>query len=288
MLFALLFIFLYARSCFDTKNNELQVQSGQTLQYCLSEANCMHLATSGIFDSVVEFANSFGESSFSNTQHSRIGTGIISQLCKVSEEMCKELVYRGALSTMLKCCRSIDTETQRNSAIALSNFALFGGPENHAAMIKHKIPEWLLFVGCSPDDHVCYNGCLAIVALASNKEIESYILKQSTLNHVAHFMAKHSARQFAANPLARSYGQSKAWLKKLVSVLDSDREEAKSLAAFHFAMIAHQRKGQKSVSVSIEYTRWLCKVAFRYLAKSVQLMLFAVWPAHRMPLHPNM
>lgn len=45
------------------------------------------------------------------------------------------------------------------------------------------------------------------------------------------------------------FGQSKEWLKKLIIVLECDREEAKNLSAFHFAMetIIKKKLGQQNV-----------------------------------------
>lgn len=232
------------------ENSELQLQYAQAIQYTLSEQNCLELLKQPErFEAVCQFA--CNNKSLDTPRYGRVCAGILAALCQVSEEMCKELTYRNCLDTILRLCRNADTETQRNSAIALANFALFAGPENHIVMIKHNVPEWLLFVGFNHDDHVRYLGCLATAALVANREIETLVLKQTTLNLVQPFISKHSARQFACSPLSRSYGQSKSWLKRLVSVLQSDKEDAKSLAAFHFAMVAHTRKGQKIGSVSV-------------------------------------
>lgn len=50
------------------------------------------------------------------------------------------------------------------------------------------------------------------------------------------------------------FGQSKEWLKKLVAVLDCDREQAKNLSAFHFAMESFVKKklGQQNVILSLD------------------------------------
>lgn len=228
---------------------DLQLLSAQVLQNCLSERTGAYLACSTSLPQLARFAlkSINGRPSLA---YVRAATGILAHLFKISEDVCKQLIKAGALTCILRVCKMLDVESLRNCAIALANLALFGGSENHIAMVKHEMPQWLLVLAFSTDDHVRYYACLTIATLASNKLIEAAVLKSQILHLVEPFITQHSAQEFAMNPITRSYGQSKPWLQRLVPVLDSDREEARSIAAFHFAMVAHMKKGQKNSTVS--------------------------------------
>ncbi|MCL4143088.1 UNVERIFIED_CONTAM: hypothetical protein GTU68_010389, partial [Idotea baltica] len=54
---------------------------------------------------------------------------------------------------------------------------------------------------------------------------------------------------FANYTDAHRHGQSKSWLRRLVPVLSSKREEARSLAAFHFCMEAGIKKKQRNLDI---------------------------------------
>lgn len=49
--------------------------------------------------------------------------------------------------------------------------------------------------------------------------------------------------------MAHAHGQSKHWLQRLVPVLNSNREEARNLAAFHFCMEAGIKKEQQKTEI---------------------------------------
>jgi len=64
------------------------------------------------------------------------------------------------------------------------------------------------------------------------------VLQSVTLKLVGPFVSQHNPFEFA-NTVAgvrRGLDQSKNWLQRLVPVLNSKREEARNLAAFHFCM----------------------------------------------------
>lgn len=84
----------------------------------------------------------------------------------------------------------------------------------------------------------------------ANKEIEAAVLRSGTLELVEPFVTSHTPDEFANSTVAHVHGQSKNWLHKLVPVLNSKREEARSLAAFHFAMEAGIKKRQGNTNVS--------------------------------------
>lgn len=78
----------------------------------------------------------------------------------------------------------------------------------------------------------------------ANKEIEAAVLKSKTLDVVEPFLSSHNPADFAKSSVAHIHGQSKEWLQHFVPVLNSKRNEAQSLAAFHFAMEAGIKKEQ--------------------------------------------
>lgn len=110
-------------------------------------------------------------------------------------------------------------------------------------------PEWLFPLAFHADDNIKYYACLAIAALVANKEIEAAVLRSGTLELVEPFVTSHDPDAFAQSTVAHVHGQSQSWLHKLVPVLDSKREEARSLAAFHFAMEAGIKKRQGNTKV---------------------------------------
>lgn len=214
-------------NCTNDKDFELQLLSAQVLQYCLSERTSAYLASSPLLPQVARFTLNCinGRPSLA---YVRAATGILAHLFKISQQVCAQLIKAGGLACITRVCKMLDIESLRNCAIAFANLALFGGSENHLAMIKHETPEWLLVLAFSMDDHVRYYACLTISALASNKEIEAAVLKSQILHLVEPFITQHSAQEFAMSPITRSCGdQSKHWLERLVPVLDSDRDEAR-------------------------------------------------------------
>ena len=150
----------------------------------------------------------------------------------------------GGLDTVVNECKSTDVETLRHCASALANVAMYGGAENQEAMIKRKVPSWLFPLAFHNDDTVKYYACLAIAALVANKEIEAAVQKSGTLELIEPFVQTHTPRAFAETSATHSHGQSPNWLKRLIPVLMSHREEARNLAAFHFCVEAEIKKQQ--------------------------------------------
>src|SRR5699024_9158690 len=129
-----------------------------------------------------------------------------------------------------------------------------GGPDSQESMIKLKAPMWLFPLAFHTDDNIKYYACLAITALVANKEIEAAVLASGTLDLVEPFVSSHNPGEFAKSSTSHLRGQSKNWLLRLVPVLKSKREEARSLAAFHFAMEAWIKKTQEQTTVRIDNT----------------------------------
>ncbi|KAJ8983243.1 hypothetical protein NQ317_011652 [Molorchus minor] len=216
-------------------NRELQFSSAKLLEQCLTTENRAHVVEHGL-DKVVNVA----------------WTGILEHLFKHSEETCSDVVRLGGLDALLFECRKSDVETLRHCAGALANLSLYGGAENQEAMIKRKVPMWLFPLAFHTDDNIKYYACLAITVLVANAEIEAEVLQSGTLGLVEPFVTSHNPSEFAKSNLAHAHGQSKTWLKNLVPVLSSKREEARNLAAFHFCMEAGIKKQQGNTNIFAE------------------------------------
>ncbi|XP_014246383.1 sterile alpha and TIR motif-containing protein 1 isoform X2 [Cimex lectularius] len=226
----------------NNTDDEQQFASAKLLEQCLTSENRDYVVSNGL-EMVVTSACVCTKNS-NSIEHSRVGTGILEHLFKHSEGTCSDVIRLGGLDSVLFECRKNDVETLRHCAGALANLSLYGGAENHEAMIKRKVPMWLFPLAFHTDDNIKYYACLAIVALVANKEIEAAVLKSGTLDLVEPFITTHNPSEFAKSNQAHAHGQSKHWLQRLVPVLSSKREEARNLAAFHFCMEAWIKKQQ--------------------------------------------
>lgn len=236
---------LLMKNCVDL-DKELQFSSAQLLEQCLTTENRSHVVDNGL-EKVVNVACVCTKNT--QTDHSRVGTGILEHLFKHSEGTCSDVIRLGGLDAVLFECRKNDVETLRHCAMALANLSLYGGAENQEAMINRKVPMWLFPLAFHDDDNIKYYACLAIAVLVANKEIEAEVLKSGTLDLVEPFVTSHNPSEFAKSNLAHAHGQSKHWLQRLVPVLSSNREEARNLAAFHFCMEAGIKKEQGNTEI---------------------------------------
>lgn len=220
--------------------------SAQLLEQCLVADNRDYVVDNGL-ESVIQTARDcVGKKA---TEEVQVGTGIINHMFKHSENTCKEVVKLNGLETILNECRSSDKTTLRHCASALANLSLYGGSDSQEAMIKLKAPMWLFPLAFHNDDNIKYYACLAITVLVANKELEAEVLKSGTLDLCEPFVSSHNPEDFAKSSTSHIHGQSKNWLERLVPVLMSKREEARTLAAFHFAMEAWIKKTQDQTSV---------------------------------------
>jgi hypothetical protein len=233
-------------NCSSNIDWRIQFLSAQLLEQCLISENRDYVVEKGLSD-VVEIACKC--ISMNSDDETRVGTGLLEHLFKHSEDTCKEVISMGGLESILYECRSTDITTLRHCASALANLSLYGGPDNQVSMIKQKAPVWLFPLAFHNDDNIKYYACLAIAVLVANKEVEAAVLKSGTLDLVEPFISSHNPQDFAKSSTSHIHGQSMNWLKRLVPVLDSKREEARSLAAFHFAMEAWIKKTQEHTSV---------------------------------------
>nr|CAI5841075.1 unnamed protein product [Callosobruchus analis] len=260
-------------------DKELQFASARLLEQCLTAENRAHVVENGL-DKVVNVACVCTKKS-NSVDHSRVGTGILEHLFKHSEETCSDVVRLGGLDALLFECRKSDVETLRHCAGALANLSLYGGAENQEAMIKRKVPMWLFPLAFHNDDNIKYYACLAITVLVANPEIEAEVLQSGTLGLVEPFVTSHNPSEFAKSNLAHAHGQSKTWLKNLVPVLNSKREEARNLAAFHFCMEAGIKKQQGNTQMfaeigAVEQLKKVAScpnaVASKYAAQALRLI----------------
>ena len=202
-----------------------------------------------------------------SVDESRVGTGLLEHLFQHNEGTCSDVVKLGGLDAVVRECRRSDVEILRHCAGALANLSLYGGSENQEAMIKRQVPTWLFPLAFHGDGNIKYYACLAIAVLVANKEIEAAVLQSGSFNlvwnmidyspyghdsrnsiangrQVEPFVSTHNPYEFANTVAAHQQDRSKNWLQRLVPVLNSKREEARNLAAFHFCMEAGIKKSQ--------------------------------------------
>nr|SVE72758.1 EOG090X00FC [Ceriodaphnia reticulata] len=244
-------------NCVSNDTN-IQLSSARLLEQCLTQENREYVVECGL-DKVVSVACGCTEST-AQVDQSRVGTGLLEHLFQHNEVTCSDVVKLGGLDAVVRECRRSDVEILRHCAGALANLSLYGGAENQEAMIKRQVPMWLFPLAFHTDDNIKYYACLAIAVLVANKEIEAAVLQSVTLNLVEPFVSTHNPYEFANTVAAtwqhharRGLGQSKNWLRRLVPVLNSKREEARNLAAFHFCMEAGIiQKSQGSTDIFCE------------------------------------
>ncbi|XP_065558310.1 NAD(+) hydrolase sarm1-like isoform X1 [Artemia franciscana] len=247
-------------NCSSTKD-DLKLSSAKLLEQCLTQENRGYVVENAL-QKVVQVACNYTKES-QNPDHSRVGTGILEHLFKHNEMTCTDVVKLGGLEAVIRECRKTDVETLRHCAGALANLSLYGGAENQEQMIKRKVPYWLFPLAFHNDDNIKYYAFLAIAALVANKEIEGQVRNSEALNLVEPFVNSHDPILFATTCATHRHGQNKNWLERLVPILTSEKEEARNLAAFHFAMEAgiKVKRGQKEIFKEIGAVEPLKRIA---------------------------
>ncbi|XP_012940317.1 NAD(+) hydrolase sarm1 [Aplysia californica] len=248
-------------------NRDLMKVSARLLEQSLTTTNRRRVAENGL-ELVVKMTHDVrGDCELAQTS-----TGILESLFKTSEDTCSRVIKLGGLDVITYWCRCQDRITLKNCAIALSNLALYGGGENQQEMAKHRVPEWLFPLAFVEDDSVRYYALLAIGVLVSNKEIENAVMSSGTLALVLPFVDSHDPAEFGQQDTSHRHGRSPGWLKRLIPVLSSKREEAQALAAFHFVMEAgiKSQQGRKEVLYNIgavDPLKWLASTPNRVASK---------------------
>jgi len=230
---------------------DLRLGSAQVLAESMTVGNRDYVARIGGLEVVVRLATCARD----DPPLSLAVTGILESLFKHSQTTCATLISRGGLDAVLYSCRTTDVARLRRCAVALANLAIYGGADNQQEMIAHRAPEWLFPLAFSDDDSTRYYAFLAIVALGANATLEAAVVRSGTLGLVEPFVRSHDPTEFARSDQAHMHGQSSDWLRRLVPLLLSRRDEAQSLAAFHFAMEAGIRAEQGKLQVNIDSTK---------------------------------
>jgi len=265
-------------NCVST-DGDLQLSSARLLEQCLTQENRSYVVERGL-DKVVSLACGCTEPTASVDQ-SRVGTGLLEHLFQHNEGTCSDVVKLGGLDAVVRECRRSDVEILRHCAGALANLSLYGGAENQEAMIKRQVPTWLFPLAFHGDGNIKYYACLAIAVLVANKEIEAAVLQSGSFNLVEPFVSTHNPYEFANTVAAHRQGRSKNWLQRLVPVLNSKREEARNLAAFHFCMEAGIKKSQGCTDIfheigAVESLKSVASspnaIASKYAAQTLRLI----------------
>lgn len=246
----------------NASHSELEFNCAKLLNRVLETDNKNYVVEKGL-DKAVAVAKKY-TSDRKDINQNRVGTGILENLFNHSEEACGDVIAMGGLDTVVdESKESKDVETLRHCASALANAAMYGGAENQEAMIKRNVPNWLFPLIVHQDETIKYYACLAIAVLGTNKELEAIVAKSGSLERVMPFLSKKNPAEFAVMSAKQSHGQSSAWLRRLLPVLTSSREEAKNLAAFHFCMEAEikVKQGKDSLFQEIGAIEALKKVA---------------------------
>lgn len=227
------------------EDDDLKFQSAKLLQQCLVTSNRGYVVEKGL-KKVISVAIEYIDQG--SIHQIRVGTGILEHLFKHSETTCGDVIAMGGLDRVVSVCKSTDIEALRHCASALANVAIFGGNDNQEAMIQRKVQLWLFPLAFQNDDIIKYYACLAIAVLVANKELEAAVQKSGTLELIEPFVQTHTPGELSTLTATHSHGQSSDWLRRLIPVLLSNREEARNLAAFHFCMEAEiiQRQRDKS------------------------------------------
>ena len=270
-------------------SQELRVESAEVLERAMTADNRDHIVNASKLKSVVRFSiglkdvvkesaadvertsgyyASSKSSSHSQTKRTlvnpelwRVGTGLLGQLFKHSEETCHTVLKEGGLDAILERCQATDKGILRQCAIAFANLAMYGGEESQQMMVKKNVPDWLFHLAFSDDEITRYYACLAICSLVANKEFEAAVAKSGTLTLVEPFIESHDPADFAVADASQIHGQSEGWLKKLLPVLESTNAEAQSLSAFHFCMETSIKGSEDDVLRRIGSVEALARVA---------------------------
>ena len=191
-------------------------------------------------------------------ESSRCATGVLENLFKHSAEMCVYLIGNKALDGVLRGCRNMDVTVLQHCAAALANCAMYGGPKCQASMIAHQVDMWLFPLAFSKDDVVKYYALLAIVFLASNPDLQVTVERSGTLDLVLPYLESQDPVELPRKCQNHAHGRSASWLERLVPLLLCENEQARLLAAFHFAMEASVKKKQQRLKVSKGCTSQVC------------------------------
>ena len=222
-----------------TSESSLQSTLARFLEQVLVSANRTYLSEHKLCDQVVGVACSHPE-----------GIGILENLLKVSTDVCDRLISCGALESIILGCRNSDSAVTQHCAAALANCAMYGGHRAQTTMVSKHADHWLFPLAFSEDRVVKYYALIAVCFLAANPDLSEKVTNSGTLRLVLPFLKLHRPGEFfKIYPVSYAHGRSTASLKKILELLKSNNEEARSLASFHFAMEAVIKKAQRRLRV---------------------------------------
>lgn len=214
-------------------------------QIMVSE-NREHIAKHKLFPLLLALARSTD-----SLEAIQCGTGILENLFKVSPEVSLSLVKSGGLESVLYGCRLKDTTVLQHCAAALANCALYGGQEVHRAMVARHADHWLFPLAFTEESAVKYYALITICILASDRELAERVQQSGTLELVLPFLQVQDPQLFPETCPNHAHGRTASWLERVLPLLVCGSEEARSLAAFHFAMEAGIKRRQKRLQVCV-------------------------------------
>ncbi|EYC03385.1 hypothetical protein Y032_0094g2730 [Ancylostoma ceylanicum] len=253
---ALIKLFIGPTTC-----EPVRLACGRVLEECMSLNNREYIVNKGWLKKIVSMAMKLNK----NAEQQRMSLSIMESMFKHSSSTSLKLIEYGVLDhIIITSKRAMDTPTTlRHAALGLANLTLYTCSEGKKKLIQKKLPEWLFLLVNQDDDLTRYYASLAICMLASIKEFESAVMKSDTLKLVEPFLLAHDATTFAGDHYKHSQGRPKEWLSRLLPMLKSMRREAKSMAAFHFAMEAAIKKDQNKLDVfQVSFASSLLQVLF--------------------------
>ena len=236
-----------ATSSTKASHKRLQLAVLKVMEQVMISENREYIARHKRFSILLELARSTD-----NLEAIQCGTGILENLFKVSSEVSMQLIRSGGLESVLQGCRLSDKKVLVHCAAALANCALFGGEEVHRAMVARHADHWLFPLGFSDDSVPKYYALIAICILASEPELAECVQQSGTLEMVLPFLTVQDPLLFTRSCPNHAHGRTASWLERMIPLLVCNSEEARSLAAFHFAMEAGIKRRQKRLQVRLD------------------------------------
>ena len=234
-----------------TKSDALIIVLVQGLEQVMVSGNRAYIANHSLFQDTVRVV-----SRKDLPELVQYATGILENLFKESTKTCFCMIENGGLEGIIHACRYSDPVVLQHCAAALTNCAMYGSTACQEMMICSNVDHWLFPLAFSDDNVVKYYALLGISYLAANEQIADRVAQSGTLDLVLPFLHSRDPDQFAKSCPSHAHGRSAGWLRRLKPLLVSDCEEARSMAAFHFAMEAPIKKKQKKLDVSSPPDTW--------------------------------
>ena len=228
-----------------TKNGQLILSLTRALEQVMVSGNRSYISRHALFCDMVGVVSRQDIPGLM-----QYGIGVLENLFKESAKTCACLIRNGGLRGVLQGCCSNDSLVLQHCAAALTNCSMYGSPECHEMMIRCNVDHWLFPLAFSEDNVVKYYALLGVSYLAANERIVDRVIQSGTLDLVLPFLHSRDPDEFAASCPSHAHGRSAGWLAQLKPLLASECEEARSMAAFHFAMESTIKKKQNKTSVS--------------------------------------